>query len=61
MSNRNITAVLRDIDTVEKSKHLNEAQKNHAISMFKKELDALTGQGQIEMPAQPGTAPSRSK
>lgn len=39
---RNVTSILRDIDTVEKSKHLNEAQKAHAIRMFKEELGQAT-------------------
>ena len=46
---RPITAILRDIDTVEKSKHLNETQKNHAISMFKRELNEAVGQPDLPL------------
>lgn len=47
---RTITAILRDMDTVENHKRLKQEQKEHALRMFQKELDEATGQGQLDLP-----------
>lgn len=48
---RTVTAILRDMDTVEKHKRLTEQQKAHALRMFQKELDEATGQGTLDLSA----------
>lgn len=58
MADRAVTSILRDIDQVEKSKYLNEAQKAHAISMFKRELDNVLGQSSLPLEPGQGAAPA---
>lgn len=53
MSQRNVTAILREMDTVERSKHLTTEQKEHHIKAYKKELEGL--QGQLDLAPAPST------
>lgn len=48
MAERSVTAILRDMDTIEKSGRLNAQQKQHALNALKRELDRATGQ--LELP-----------
>lgn len=59
---RSITSILRDIDTIEKSKYLNNNQKAAAIRDLQNELTKQVGQGALDLkqPEENGT-PSKTK
>lgn len=49
---RTVTAILRDIDTVQKSTHLSDATKEKIIAQYKAELESIAA-------ALPGTPPPK--
>lgn len=49
MTTRTVTAILRDIDTIEKSRHLDPTQKEIAITQLKRELTEAVGQGKLPL------------
>jgi hypothetical protein len=61
MSNRNITAILRDIDTIEKSKYLNNTQKAKAIRSLQNEMEEQLGQGELDLNGGNSPTPSNNQ
>lgn len=44
---RPIATLLREGDLIKNSKLLSEAQKNHALTMLRREIDEATGQSHL--------------